>query len=320
MPDIFSIFRRNRGGDNSNGELARDRARHIIRRHPRRNPPLGCLIPFATVGTIIILIGWALTAIVLLPTHWPPTQPVTNPNPHVKYYYMALGDSLAFGFQPNVNWDQGYASQWWVNLQQHGSRAFVDYGCNGETTYEFIHGGCPLQRFIHSYYQQPSQLDAAVAFLHAHPGQVSPISIDLGADDLLPDLNYNTCAIKSTWKHDLAAVDNNLTKVILPQLTAAANNSAGHRTADFWMLNYYNVFAQKCPNIAPYIKEVNQHLARDASQFSIPIVDVFSAFGENNHTNICKYTWRCSFVLQAIHPNSLGYSVITHALIKASGY
>src|SRR5579885_1869040 len=40
-------------------------------------------------------------------------QPLVGP----KAYYLALGDSLAFGYQPNLNWAGGYASDFYTNLQ-----------------------------------------------------------------------------------------------------------------------------------------------------------------------------------------------------------
>ena len=44
------------------------------------------------------------------------------------------------------------------------------------------------------HYAAGSQLDAAVAFLEAHPGQVAFITIDIGANDLFDDASTRTPA------------------------------------------------------------------------------------------------------------------------------
>src|SRR5262245_10779084 len=94
-------------------------------------------------------------------------------------YYLALGDSLAQGFQPiggppdgvlaDPGYKQGYANELFkmVRGATPGGLRLVDLGCKGESTASMLNGGrCP--------YPDPSksQLDAAVAFLDAHPGDV----------------------------------------------------------------------------------------------------------------------------------------------------
>ena len=57
---------------------------------------------------------------------------------------------------------------------------------------------------VHSpcHYAAGSQLDAAVAFLEAHPGQVAFITIDIGANDLL-----NRCIDRTGLIDKACAVD-----------------------------------------------------------------------------------------------------------------
>lgn len=276
------------------------------------------------VVLIVGLLFAALIGIILVPTHFPATAPVTSASPRVKHFYLALGDSLAFGFQPNFNWDQGYAMQWWSELQRHGSKSFVDYGCNGETSYEFIHGGCPYAKVRHNYFTKP-QLQAAVDFIHDHKGQVSPVSLDIGADDMIPVVHTgngpNTCRVDdSAWNDALAKLDTRLTQTILPQLLQALTVN-GARTGDLVMMNYYDPFANVCPKAHSYVIEFNQHLAKDAAQFGVPLVNVYQAFGGNVVPNpkICDYTWMCT-VLRSIHPNTTGYGVIAHAFEQKMGY
>lgn len=237
-----------------------------------------------------------------------------------KYYYLALGDSLAFGYQPNLNWSHGYAQQWYSNLQQHGAKSFTNYGCNGETSATFVNGGCPYSYFLHNYYSG-SQLNAAVKFIKGHAGQVSPVSLDMGANDLLPDINASTCAVSASWTTDLANLDARMTGTILPQLTAALTGSNGARTGDLVMMNYYDPYQNQCPNTVSDVEQINQHLASDAAQFGVPVSDVFTAFGGAAvpDPNTCNYTWMCSSY-KDIHATTTGYGVIAGAFEAGTGY
>ncbi len=247
----------------------------------------------------------------------------------VKTYYLALGDSLAFGYEPNLDWSHGYAQKWNTDLQQHGSKSFTNYGCNGETSATFINGGCPFAFALHNFYAG-AQLNAAVNFLKAHPGQVSPVSLDIGANDLLPDINSSTCAISSTWATDLANLDARLTGTILPKLAAALTVN-GARSGDLVMMNYYDPFQNQCasnPQVLANLQTLNQHIAQDAAQFSVPVADVFTAFGGTTtpNPNICSYTWMCASQHdihatggQSGEPGN-GYGVIAGAFESLSGY
>lgn len=233
-------------------------------------------------------------------------------------HYLALGDSLVFGFQPDLDFSHGYASDFYNNLQGHGTSALANMGCPGETSSTFINGGCPYS-YLRKYPYIGAQLAAAVTYLKFYRGQVSPVTLDIGANDLLGDINTSTCAISSTFNSDLATLDTNLTQTILPQLTAAMTVK-GHVTGDLVMMNYYDPYQNICPNTVPYIQTINQHLASDVSGYGI-IVNVFKSFGGTTtpNPNICSYTWMCS-VFKDIHATSKGYSVIASTFESGTGY
>jgi lysophospholipase L1-like esterase len=238
-----------------------------------------------------------------------------------KAYYLALGDSLAFGLQPNLNDDDGYADDFYAELQSHGVTHYANLGCSAETTKSMINGGCP-GALLRKYPYLGPQLQAAVHFLHAHAGQVSPVTLDIAANDLIPDLNTSTCAVRSSWVSDLATVDTNLTTVILPQLQAALTVN-GQVTGDLLLMNYYDPYQNICPNTVPYIQILNQHLLADAKGYAT-VVDVFDAFGgaTTPNPNICSYTWMCRDPLTflAIHATDAGYSVMANAFEQTAGY
>jgi lysophospholipase L1-like esterase len=236
-----------------------------------------------------------------------------------KNYYLALGDSLAFGLQPNSDFTHGYVDDLFQILHQEGVKAVANMGCPGETSVTFIQGGCPSPIPPHFPYTGP-QLNAAVNFLKANAGKVSIVTLDIGANDVLHDTNPNTCAVDiSGFNTDLATLDSNLKGTILPALHKALTPK-GQVTDRIVMMNYYDPLQNFCPNTVPFTQTLNQHLAADVSGFG-SIVDVFGAFGGPGvpNPNICTYTWICTAppLGPNIHATDLGYSVIADTFAAA---
>jgi lysophospholipase L1-like esterase len=94
-------------------------------------------------------------------------------------YYVALGDSLAVGYQPGTGpTSQGYADDLSLQLSKNvPGLSLVKLGCTGETSTSMIQGGV-----CSNYPAGSSQLEAAVSFLETH--QVSLVTIDIGANDV----------------------------------------------------------------------------------------------------------------------------------------
>ena len=228
-----------------------------------------------------------------------------------KQHYLALGDSLAFGFQPNNDFTHGYVDDLFQTLQSEGANYHQNLGCPDESSSTFINGGCPASP------STPAQLATAVAFLQAHAGKVSPVTLDIGSNDVLRDLIG--CTVGSNFDTDLKTLDNNLTGTILPALLKALTVD-GRVTGSIVMMNYYNPFPNclTTPNAQQFTQaftEFNTHLAADVNGFGT-IVDVFGAFGGITTPNLCTYTWICSS-FQDIHPMNLGYSVIANTFAAA---
>src|SRR6266571_6540397 len=264
------------------------------------------ILPLALA--ISLLFAFVPTALVV--TH------AQSPSLHLfgpKQHYLALGDSLAFGVQPNGDFTHGYVDDLFKILQSEGTKDHLNLGCPGETSTTFIIGGI-------CSYPPPfsSQLAAAVAFLQANAGKVSPVTLDIGANDVLPDLV--TCAVDmNKFNADLATLDSNLTGTILPDLLGVLTVN-GRVTGSIVMMNYYDPFQNFCPNTVPFTQTLNQHLAADVSGFGF-IVDVFGAFGgaTTPNPNICTYTWMCTPppLGPNIHATDLGYSVIANTFAAA---
>src|SRR5258707_11166724 len=98
------------------------------------------------------------------------SDPARQTRPEASYY-LALGDSLSRGVQPDsagasLATRQGYADQLYAALRRgHPGLRLVKLGCSGEPTETMIDGGI-------CSYPGGSQLAAAGNFLRAPPGRV----------------------------------------------------------------------------------------------------------------------------------------------------
>ena len=192
-------------------------------------------------------------------------------------------------------------------------------GCPGETSVTFLNGKCPYP-YLRKFPYIGSQLNAALTYLRFYAGRVSPVTLDIGANDVKQDIDTKTCTVnEQQLQKDMVTLDTNLTHTILPQLHAALTIN-GKVTGDLVMMNYYDPYQNICPNSVPFTQTVNQHLANDISGYGT-IVDVFSAFGGPTTPNphICTYTWMCS-VFKDIHATDKGYSVIAATFEQGVGY
>ena len=252
-------------------------------------------------------------------------------------YYLALGDSLARGVQPNaaglsVETPDGYPD--WVYAALHPGRPglrLVKLGCPGETTVSMIGGGI-------CRYQEGSQLAAAVAFLQAHRGRVLLVTLDIGANDPEscggePGLTQLAgCAVK-----DIPAAVSHLGTIVTRLKTAAG---PGVRIVG---MNYYlpalaewrsglpgHLVAWTAEKLAA---AYNTMLGRVYAQAGVRVANVFGAFqtadftrpaGTNvprNVTRLCQWTWQCAAPPRGPnqHANQAGYQVIARTFLHAAG-
>src|SRR5438477_11754976 len=150
------------------------------------------LYRFVAVLGVVVIAGLPLRAGAAATTGRPPTFHPPSPA------YLALGDSLAFGFQEAkflnelatnsysaASFDTGYDADFAAMIRPLAppGQAFheTNFSCPGETTGSLIHGPCPFPLPLHdSYPAGASQLQAALAFLRANPHRVNPITLDIG--------------------------------------------------------------------------------------------------------------------------------------------
>jgi lysophospholipase L1-like esterase len=253
-----------------------------------------------------------------------------RPSPQISY--LALGDSLAFGYSeakfdslyPEENpadYNTGYVDDFARVLKLGDPNLqVINDGCPGETTESFINGPCAYQLEFplhHPYVNGPdsSQLSDALAYLNAHPGTVNPITIDIGANDALG-------VIESTCKREVecvvkeapalfAHIASNL-GLILGDLRGAAPH------AKIIVLGLYNPFGEKLAGADELTAELNETMDEVASTVGARFADplpVFNPPGALEEPTICLLTNMCT-PLEDIHPTDLGYAVLAGLIAR----
>lgn len=244
---------------------------------------------------------------------------------------LALGDSLAFGYQAEkvlrnpfdlTQFHTGFAFVFAKRLAQTapGARAqLVNYGCPGETTGSFLTGPCLYQAAgfpLHAGYRG-SQIDAAEALLAGQHGQVSPILISLGANDVLALLalcpGLDPRCVGATLPGILDGVALNLSQ-ILTRLRAAAPD------AEIILLQIYNPLELAFPGSNVLAVSLNEVIGKVAAAYRARVANAFPPFNlAPQPATLCSLTLICT-VFGDIHASDAGYAVIADLMFRAAGY
>lgn len=281
--------------------------------------------------TSFALVVLAFVSVVPGPAATAAPAPVFNPP---QKYYLSLGDSLAYGTQqfkahPGVSeaaFNTGYTDDFAAMLSRlRADIQTVNLGCDGATTTIFMSGsGCHSANHPSHVPYSSSQLDAALAFLQAHPGQVSPITVSLGVNDIQQvrsDCGGNTPAgiacVTQKLPATLKQMGTNL-GMVLGALRQAAPS------AEIIVLQYYDPVAAD-PTLRPISNQVAQALngviATAAAATGARLADAYTPFNvvPNQTASVCRLTLICT-PTQDIHPSDAGYAVIAQQFWNASGY
>lgn len=254
----------------------------------------------------VMAVSWPLS-----PRHGAAAAPAGGPG----RYYLALGDSVAYGKQPNDNFTQGYADQFFSYLKPLGARYLINMACPGQKSSTFINGRCKYQAEL-KYPYTGSQLQAALAFIQAHPRQVSPVTIDLGINDMAYVQNFKVCTLLTP--HDYAT---RLGVYAANMGSIFARLHAALRGGALLAITNYPAHVNQCPTNAPVVAAFNHALSVQAGRYGVRVAPVFDAFGGAAvpNTALCAYTWICA-PPQDFHPTTRGYAVIAQALEGVAGY
>ena len=257
----------------------------------------------AIVGFVALVA--MLSALVLLPAAQAKSKPASD--------YLALGDSLAYGYQaakfgaeyPNIvpsTFDTGYVDvlgSWLQSLKRPIET--TNFGCPGESSDSFRFGGrgaatnytfvpnpafCGDQpaagvgaifskAWLHDFYGG-SQLDAALAFLRKHP-HTSPITLDIGANDTLIFLEQ--CGFGAVPDCVTPAAIGNLYAHIAGNVAAsvAALRTAAPR-AEIIVLGLYNPYPAVLPGGDMLTKALNTTLRSVVTGLGADFADPLPVF------------------------------------------
>lgn len=240
------------------------------------------------------------------------------------HYYVALGDSTAYGYQPNGDWSHGYADQILPMLQQSDQNmSLVNMGCWGETTDTFIHGGCigPNYGIPTKVTYTGSQLDTAKAFLSANGSSVKVVTVDVG----LNDIAYN-CFDPNTGAVDYTCVANILPVIHDNELTIVRSlQSVASPATKIVLGNAFDPFQNALPGTIQAVQDFNQVVAQVASETNTAQADIGAAFHLDDYPNggnpyLCPangdaLTWTC--INGDTHPTTAGYQLMAQTFFQA---
>ncbi|MDH6131339.1 lysophospholipase L1-like esterase [Kitasatospora sp. MAA4] len=274
-----------------------------------------------------VLLGGALLGVSAAPA----SAAAPSRTPH---YYLALGDSLAAGYQTlpggGSEVGHGYAQDLARTLGERAEHSghpfsFTDLGCPGETTGSMINGGCP---YPHPY--AGAQVDAAVAYLKDHHRDDVTVTLDIGAN------NVDGCATGGNL--DIVCAGKGIVTAgkdlgtILTRLRAAA----GPHTKIVGM-NLYDPFlaawmtGDKGKVLAglsvPLADTLNTTLDVVDAVHGVPTADVAKAFSTNSFLplvplagqqvplNVDRIMTWTNMARGDIHANDTGYQVMADAFL-----
>lgn len=275
-----------------------------------------------------------------------PTLPVPLPAfhhpPRLGRYYLALGDSLgtgvsAFGrpLDPQCRRSDaiGYVCIVYRYLKQLNPQIRLDnLSIGGADSCVLVHGygrGSPCTNPMVAE-PVPSQLDTAARFLRAHPHQVSPITIDIGGNDLLALVHDGPPGVLDAITQlpgILHAYQVNL-HTALTALRAAAPD------AEIIVMTQYNPVDGLSGGTLPpgsalaaaiVFTILNTIVEQEAAANGIVVADVAAAFargpgGAAALTNL-PATWGSGDHRRFnVHPTAAGYRVYGATIIAVSGY
>ena len=244
--------------------------------------------------------------------------------------YLALGDSLAAGMQPDTNGHDRPTSRATSTLsarslaRSHPSLQSQTLSCGGATAGTLLHGGAGCQPN-----GERGQLERAEDILGSHPEAVL-VTVNIGDNDIEVCIDDNTGSVDTAClKRGEARIRQALPE-IAKRLRAAAPPSATviglvdyDQFLSLWLQGAKGRAAAR--RSLPIIRRLNQLAASIYRQAGVKVADATSRFatedlshpralpghGSVPHAvyNICTLTWACS-------PEPIGHD--DHA--RPSGY
>lgn len=249
--------------------------------------------------------------------------------------YIALGDSLAAGEQPDANGhdrptNQGYVDWLGEKLQdQYPGLIAATLSCGGATTTTVLDGGARCQPS-----GQPGQLEQAETFLGKHPETVL-VTIDVGDNDV----EHCVGERRIRWRcvhRGLATIRQNL-----PQIAQRVKAAAGPDTTVAGVVDYDQFLSfwldgrkgrRAARRSVHVIDRLNSTMASVYQAAGVQVADAGARFHTDDLTTrrrlpgygrvpldvfkICRWTWACTPTPGADdHANPTGYHEIGRSIL-----
>ena len=241
--------------------------------------------------------------------------------PHI---YVAVGDSLAFGFQQDkfvneilngtydpASFNTGYVDVLGAILGDHlPNLETVNFSCPGETSVTLAIGGCPMHNAIFSlplhrdYPGATPQLRAVVDYLQAHPGEVLLITLTVGANDILnliSDCNKDAACVNAQID-DLSQRVGNVMKTEVAILKSVAP------TTQIYWTTVPNPYRFTNPDLQDAFFTFNYRL-KVSIEGARPI-DWFAVENSLDEATLCTLSFVCTAPSYDIHPTDHGYQFL----------
>lgn len=290
--------------------------RHLDPARSRRSPLLSRTLSVTLALALLLSGGIALAT----PG---PAQAAGVRNSHAMMDYLAIGDSVAFGYNPLVD--------------PHNPRNFIGYptpvanaldlrltnaACPGVTSSYLVSLSgsdweCIPFRSVYPLHVRysTSQLDYAVSFLRAHP-RTRLVTIDIGANDLLKlqaECGNDPGCIQSRLPATLATVAANLNTIY---------NSIRHKAhyhGQLVALTYYSPDYRNAMTTTS-LSLLNQVVTERTRAWGGAVADGFDAFadiaaaygGDTCATGLLIHT---SSTTCDIHPSAIGRRVLAQVIL-----
>lgn len=239
--------------------------------------------------------------------------PAQQPGPQP--LYLALGDSLAAGMQPDANGHDRPTKQGYVDVvarslaRSHTGLHSRTLSCGGATAGTVLHGGAGCQPD-----GEPGQLERAEDILAASPGTVL-VTVDIGDNDIEVCLDGDTGSIDAAClKRGEARIRQALPQ-IARRLRAAAPPSAPviglvdyDQFLSLWLQGSRGRAAAR--RSLPIIRRLNQLATSIYRRAGLKVADATSRFATEDMSHsrtlpghgsvphavyaICTLTWACS--------------------------
>jgi lysophospholipase L1-like esterase len=276
-----------------------------------------------------LLIGFMVAAVAAIGFGGATASASNNPTS-----YLALGDSVAFGYSPLLNPTNadnfiGYPDEVAAALKENLTNA----SCPGETSSHFIDlsssdNGCGAWRFLfklplHAAYST-AQLAFADSFIQSHP-KTLVVSIDMGANDLF--VVENGCG-GATTPAEIQCILLGL-PAMLATLSTNLDTIYGHiRNLDGYhhklvALTYYSLNYSD-PLTTGVISQVNEVVAARTQAWGGIVADGFGAFAAASDAyggDTCAagllIVLSTSPLTCNIHPSPAGRDLLAQAIVKA---